>query len=418
MISNTFSIASSGLRAAQLGLDVTSHNVANVNTPFYVRENLNLQEQRFQPLPLYPGSGVQATVEKATGYDLNRVGDIIANKANANEAGILNDKLYNALSNSKLPNTLNDIYNAFADLSANPSSLTARQVVIEKTEQLKTQTNQLNNTISEINDDIAFNNNIDVNKFNELLNSLSKANEAGMDDIPKRADLLNQLNEIASVQTNDNGKTIFLKNKNGGLTPILQGNSKTDVTKEQLENALSGRVSARKEFQTNTMPGVLTDVDKVLDKALNNLNDWHKQGYDLNGNPGKDLFNIGNGNFTITTTGLSKEEIAASSTPTTPTNGNNANAIFEKGANDLRSVNDAVGVALAKLGTLISNSNSLAEGYQTGYDNALRDWNNKYGVNLDEEAVNTMKYQRMYEANAKVLQVADSMIGTLLSIKA
>ena len=35
MISNTFSIASSGLRAAQLGLDVTSHNVANVNTPFY-----------------------------------------------------------------------------------------------------------------------------------------------------------------------------------------------------------------------------------------------------------------------------------------------------------------------------------------------------------------------------------------------
>ena len=158
MISNTFSIASSGLRAAQLGLDVTSHNVANVNTPFY-------------PLPLYPGSGVQATVEKATGYDLNRVGDIIANKANANEAGILNDKLYNALSNSKLPNTLNDIYNAFADLSANPSSLTARQVVIEKTEQLKTQTNQLNNTISEINDDIAFNNSVDVNKFNELLNS-------------------------------------------------------------------------------------------------------------------------------------------------------------------------------------------------------------------------------------------------------
>ncbi len=36
------------------------------------------------------------------------------------------------------------------------------------------------------------------------------------------------------------------------------------------------------------------------------------------------------------------------------------------------------------------------------------------GVNLDEEAADLMKYQQAYEAAAKVVQVGDSLIQTLL----
>ena len=37
-------------------------------------------------------------------------------------------------------------------------------------------------------------------------------------------------------------------------------------------------------------------------------------------------------------------------------------------------------------------------------------------VNLDEEAANLMKYQRSYEAAAKVIQIGDSIIQSLLDV--
>lgn len=41
-----------------------------------------------------------------------------------------------------------------------------------------------------------------------------------------------------------------------------------------------------------------------------------------------------------------------------------------------------------------------------------------YGVDLVEETVKSMKYQRMYEAAAMVIKTQDQMLGTLLSIRA
>jgi flagellar hook-associated protein 1 FlgK len=38
------------------------------------------------------------------------------------------------------------------------------------------------------------------------------------------------------------------------------------------------------------------------------------------------------------------------------------------------------------------------------------------GVNLDEEAANLLKYQQLYSASTKVLQVDNQMFTTLLSI--
>ena len=38
------------------------------------------------------------------------------------------------------------------------------------------------------------------------------------------------------------------------------------------------------------------------------------------------------------------------------------------------------------------------------------------GVSLDEEAMNLMKYQQAYQASAKVMQTANSLFGSLLSI--
>jgi len=37
-------------------------------------------------------------------------------------------------------------------------------------------------------------------------------------------------------------------------------------------------------------------------------------------------------------------------------------------------------------------------------------------VSLDEEAVNLIKYQKMYEASARVIRVADEILSTLFDM--
>lgn len=52
------SIGNSGLQAAQLRLDASAHNVANLSTPGFRRQVVEQTEN--------PGGGVQASVQRAT----------------------------------------------------------------------------------------------------------------------------------------------------------------------------------------------------------------------------------------------------------------------------------------------------------------------------------------------------------------
>jgi len=49
-------------------------------------------------------------------------------------------------------------------------------------------------------------------------------------------------------------------------------------------------------------------------------------------------------------------------------------------------------------------------------ENAARVLADKTGVNLDEEAARLIQFQQGYQAAAKVLQVAQSVFDTLLSV--
>jgi len=62
-------------------------------------------------------------------------------------------------------------------------------------------------------------------------------------------------------------------------------------------------------------------------------------------------------------------------------------------------------------GMTTSNTLKTQEALQ---DQAVQARDSVSGVNLDEEAANLMKYQRSYEAAAKVIQVGDAIIQSLL----
>lgn len=57
-----FSIGLSGLKAAQIGMDVTSHNIANVNTPDFQRQLMLLKNVSFNSTLNSTSSGAGVAV--------------------------------------------------------------------------------------------------------------------------------------------------------------------------------------------------------------------------------------------------------------------------------------------------------------------------------------------------------------------
>lgn len=78
------------------------------------------------------------------------------------------------------------------------------------------------------------------------------------------------------------------------------------------------------------------------------------------------------------------------------------------------SITDAWARAIADVGLRTRSARTAEATSSAVADRALNDLKSATGVNLDEEAARLMQYQQSYQAAAKVLQVAQSVMDTLL----
>jgi flagellar hook-associated protein 1 len=60
------------------------------------------------------------------------------------------------------------------------------------------------------------------------------------------------------------------------------------------------------------------------------------------------------------------------------------------------------------------NQSSLATG-KVVRNQAEQDWKGTSGVNRDEEAMNIVEYQKMYQANMKVIAIANQLFDSTLA---
>ena len=78
------------------------------------------------------------------------------------------------------------------------------------------------------------------------------------------------------------------------------------------------------------------------------------------------------------------------------------------------SVQDLHGQMTAEVGLRGSTTQSTLKAQTALLEQANQARDGVSGVNLDEEAANLMKYQQSYEAAARVIQIGDSVIQSLL----
>lgn len=173
-----------GLYTAQRSLDVVNHNLNNVNTPGYSRQQVVQVAAR--PMTLADGTGMVGTGSDISG--INRVRDEYLDFKYWSEnvtygewskkTELLNDveATFNEPSNSGFTTIMNDFYSAMQELAKDPSSAAVRALVREKGVTVGKYFNSIDAHFEKMQSDVNYQINTKVQEINSLGTQITELN--------------------------------------------------------------------------------------------------------------------------------------------------------------------------------------------------------------------------------------------------
>ena len=231
----------SGLFANKRALDTISHNIANINNPYYVRQQVIQSSSGYNSLA---GNNMQV----GTGVMVEEIRQLrdefldIKFRNHSQDLGYLTTKteifrdiqgIFNELSGQGLQNVMDQFWNSWEELSKHPDNLTMRGLLHERAvafvETVNHMANQLDNLQININKDIK--NKVDevnyiskqIAALNKEITSLESFDVKANDYRDTRNQLLDRLSQIANISYRDD-PTGAVNVLLGGQTLVNQSN--------------------------------------------------------------------------------------------------------------------------------------------------------------------------------------------------
>ena len=468
-ISAAFEIGKSGLKIFQIAAEVTSENIANVNTPGYSRQRVLLQTApptTHNGFPLGTGARVQ-TVERY--YDALLQKQLVnagtTSGYNLTKSQVLQqiEPVFNEIAQEGLGTATTKFFNAWQDLSLNPTGQAERQAVFSRAQILTDQFHYVSRTLSDAITQQEESITPQVNEINRVVKQIALLNgninitelvAGNANEMRDQRDyLIRQLAEQVGVKytENDDGTTdVFVTNSATGtnyylvngtqygtvnaagtpavvtVTDYLGASSPaldpTSATPFYSSDTTGGKLWATLKMRDVTIPAYLVQVDALAAGLVAAVNTQHAAGFDLTGTAGANFFTAaGTTAASIAVApGLTVNQLAASDSTTSP--GGNANALaMAQLLNDATTMGTStfnnyynslvaqVGLDVQSAKTVVAQDAAFMKQLTT-----LRDSNS--GVSLDEELANLIQYQRSYQASAKLITTATDMMDIVLAM--
>ncbi len=456
-------IAIRSLLAHQQAMEVVSHNIANVNTPGYSRQEAVFTSEAAS----YSATSSHATSTGGMGVRLSQIRRISSEfigrqvrlaKHSYGEWTIVRDTLQqieaivSEPSESSLSAIMDEFWAAWRDLSVDPQSTALRANVSERgaslvstlntySEQLTSARHSLNElingTIQDVND-IAQ----EVAGLNvQIVRVLAVSDQAN--DLRDRRDLLldtlSALVDITVAEEENGSINVFL----GGhyLVMWAQAGELATVSSEDptLPNIVfkatseavrldGGKLAGIVEARDSVITDVLLSLDTIAETLVIQVNQVHAQGYGLDGVTGRDFFEGSSAaDIALSSAVADLSHIAtASADPTDPTvggpgDGSNATAIAQIAdalvLNDGRAtISDYYRSMVATLGLDAEHANQMAASSRVLVDHLEDRRQQVSGVSLDEETVALIRYQRAYQAAARLVSVINELLDDLIAL--
>jgi flagellar hook-associated protein 1 FlgK len=454
--------ATTALWAQQRGLDVTGQNIANVNTPGYTRQRVELQSVGGNAVPaLYAtsnqiGQGVDAD-------SVIRIRDAFLEGRAQLESGatarltVTDATLAQVEQAFREPGTtgiqakLTAVYTAWQDVANHPNDNTtagARTAVLQSTAslvgELHTTSVTLDKQWSQTRESLSVLS-VDVNataaSIADLNTAIKRGVQAGLpvnELADKRDGLVLELSAAigATSRPGDDGQVDVVVS---GATLVSGGTSVGLAFRGGLDRAaattdpprfvtdpggttvnVGGTAGGKTTALTTTIPKYLTQLDTIAQKIADEFNTAQTAGYDQNGVRGQAVLGGPGGSATVTAASIEllladPAQLAAATVGPGPTSDGSNAAAIGKLQNKAGGAMSAYRSLIVGLGVEASVATSgLATQTVVGSQvDAARDAVS--GVNLDEEMTNMMQFQHAYSAAARMITTIDETLDVLIN---
>lgn len=467
----TLDLGARSLQNQLTGIEVTGHNLANVNNPAYARQRVRLQTSGTIPTPLGPqGTGAQVAAitqlrnalldrqlvteaglssywqtqqrlleqaETSLGQQLDRQAGSVSSTTTSGVGGPLG-----------LAENLSDLFNAFQSVAAQPASLEERQVLVQKAQALAEQFNRVTGRLTglqttlnqQLQDEVAAVNRLtaEIAALNHQIartelsakgpaNDLRDLRQEKLEELGQYLNLEAVEDETGQVNLSVNG--VLLVEGQQAVAQLEtydagQGQWRVRTSDGQPLAPASGSLAGLMETRDGPLATAMTRLNQLAAHLIDAVNTAHAAGYDLQGNTGLDFF-LGTDAASIRVNDVLVEA---------PDRFQAAGAADAAGDNQ-------VALALARLAvtpqaalgnqsfqqfyhqTVTGLGESLAQATrqvsnQEAVEQMLRRQRDAVsGVSLDEEMTEMVKFQKAFQASARLVTTVDELLETIIGMK-
>lgn len=465
-------MANRSLQTQRQGTEVAGHNLANVNNPAYARQRVVMQTSLNVPTAIGPmGTGadvvaIQRLRDELTDLQIQRETSVRGSLASQQQVlqsaqaslGQSIDRQASGAEGSAaaagiggqhgIAENLSDFFNALHSLSTNPTSLTERQVLLMKAQNL---TDQFTSVDARL-DELRFSNNekleknvedvnlilADIAKLNEKITTLEVASNGFANDLrDSRQQQIEKLSEIIKIDTTAvesgaidisiDGVQIVagphqverLESYDAGGGQLLV-RTQNGTALNPAGGSLHGLISVR----DNELAQLQENLDLVAGTLITEINRIHTTGYGLNGTTGEVFFTGTDAASIRLNNVLLDDPSTLQASDESGANGNNAVALRMAQAGDVRlpgltnqTLSENYAQTVAKLGQDLASLNTRIDDQSVVEEMLVRQRDSVSGVSMDEEMTDLIRFQRAFQASAKMVNTIDEMLETLINLK-
>lgn len=449
-------LASRALRAFQRGLDVTGHNLANVNTRGYSRQAVDFVQtdpttfQGVRPVTLGTGVSISSVNRIRDIFLDNRMIDASADQGrfstlSANLSQV--EPLFNEPGSNGISSALTAFFNAWSGLASNPNEPAARMAVQQAGDTLATRIrtayrdlqglqNQLDGGMSETLTDID-RLSARIYELNSEIRRRTVAGESPGDLLDQRdlaLDDLSQLADISIVRKGDgtvgvamNSLTLVDDVGSYAIPKTFDPATYTVTNGTHTYRIDSGRMYGLMEA-SNRVTSYMGELDTLANSLRTEINTAHMSGTNANGATGIRFFNDTlappqNGAIDFNLSVEVRADFRNIAAGATGSAGDGGLALAISQLRDQPSsllgskkFTDFFSEILSGIGrdALDAKTNMETQGSIVNQIDMQRQ--SISGVSIDEEMANMLRLQRSFQAAAKALSIFDEVTEELISM--
>lgn len=452
------SMAGNALRAFQRAMEVVGNNMANVNTRGYSRQTIEMAAS--SPTTIYTASGGQ---QLGTGVNISAIArtrdfflesrmqtalsdfgrsGTLANNLKAIE-GVLNET-----GNRGISSALDGFFNAFSALGSSPNDAAARMEMrnagvtlttrirdtyarledmqTNSTLQLKQQVEQINdlaNTIHQLNGQIAREQVLGASPTN-----LADQRDLAIQDLSQLVNLSTQLHPDGTMSVTVSNFSLVDQHSVRTLPDTFDASTQSILDGTRSIPIRGGRLLGTMQSLQH-LSAAMGNLDTLSNTLRAQINPLHASGINSLGNTGVNFFNdvvppalpTGARDFNLSDEVLANADSIVTGVSGAPGDGGLALQFSELRNTKLAGLGNksvleywrttVAGVASESAFNQMTNDShgSIVDQVQAQIDGVS-------GVSLDDEMAELVKFQRSYQAAARVLSILDSTTEDLLGM--